>query len=416
MERQYKKNSKGLVVLLSIIIVVLVGALGYFVYDSYFKDSKGTGNKGNVLSKTNYYSADYLLSNNFITEAYTYSLVKGEENVDYWLYKNDKGYYLQYFEDYYRNDDDFGTKDKYTKIFDSSIKDRVYYNVSFTDSAGAGAFYDIMRLDSSNNLYYSYYGLSYGLSDGGYGLSGDGYSTVKTFTDEKKYKDYKIENVKNVYRLTSDKSNRNLRTIAILEMTNGDMKVLMDKYKGTLGNDEVGIKLVDLKDVYPYFDYICAYNGPICNDTMFYITFDKKMVPNYNLNKPVVDESGEEIKVKDAFSTLKTSYSPHTEGYIWYPGKNGSTYKYTFTYVIYILSDDNNLYKLELNKDIIDNKKEVSAKIYKKDVSSIDAKYMSGAPNNADDFVIDYANNTREIVDVADIFDCTSTMYDRRVK
>ena len=398
MERQYKKNSKGLVVLLSIIIVVLVGALGYFVYDSYFKDSKGTGNKGNVLSKTNYYSADYLLSNNFITEAYTYSVDKAVcgPDVKYGLYKDDNGYYIQYC------DSSFSSL-KLSKVFDLSVNDKIYYN-TYLVGEGGYLFYDIMRLDSNNNLYYSYYGLSDG-----------GYSTVKTITDKKEYKDYKIENVKNVYRLTSDKSDRWYHPIAVLEMTNGDMKILMEKDKRIFKNEEEGITLVDLKDVYPYFDYICAFNSPVCNDTMFYITFDKKMVPSYNLSKPVVDESGKEIKVKDAFATFDTKGLSASGASLFYPDFDEGYPSYDFVYTIYILDENNVLYKLELNKDAIDNKKEVSAIVYKKDVSSLDVVYNEGG-YWASEFIINYTNNSKDSVKLEDMRSCSSTMYDRNLK
>lgn len=387
-----KKNNKSLTILLTIIIIILLGLIAYFTYNDYLKD-KNSNNKENITTKTNYYSANYLTSNNFITEAYTYSLEKTicDENVKYGLYKDDNGYYIQYCT--YENEL------KLSKIYPSTTTDKIYHNAYTTDEGGY-LFYDILRLDSNNNLYYSFYG-----------LSEEQYTNVKTFTDGKKYSDFKIENVKNVYRLTSDKSNRWYNAIAVLEMTDGKMKILMNKDKRIFKNEE-GITIENLENIYPYFDYICAFNGPVCNETMFYITFDKKMVANYNINKPITNENGQEIKVKDAFATFDTKGLGASGASLFYPDYDEGYPSYEFTYTIYILSEDNNLYKIELDKNMINNKEEVKAKLYKENVSSIEVKYENSS-TWANEYIINYTTGGNDSFKLGDMRSCTSTMSDR---
>ena len=380
-----EKNKKKIIIFLILIIVILLGALGYLIYDNYLKTEEPKEKQEVKVEETNYYTADYLLEKGYIKEASSevttkkdcsnYDGFSGDEDIDY-LYNEQGKYYIQYCqEESYEN---YSTKNKALEMPNVNIV-KGYYNFV----CGQMCTKEIILMDDQNSIYYS--------------SLVENWDTAED--DYESFKNYKIENVKNIYVSTYDKPwayyDNEFRSTIILEMSDGTLKTLKAN-----GNN---IELVNLSETRPYFDYICAQKDPICNETMMYITFDNKLVPNYNLNDIIKNDKGEEIIIKDAF----TAFEITSDGQM---GNVVYDFDFTFEYTIYVLDQNNNLYKAELDRNKIDSKNPITMTLYKENVKEI--SYQPDENNYFVDATIKYNDGKEEMIKKVE----TSTIYERNNK
>lgn len=375
-----KKFEKSLIIIIIILLVVFIATIYHIIHTNNEEREKLQGiNQREVID---HYTETYLTKNNYIKEANlaeTSNITCTKEN-------EGQGYaYLTKYGNIYLN---VCTNSKMeSKKFDTSITDikKVYYNKLKRDLP----YYEIVIIDKNNNAYYN--AVAYNKETKKYiynAISGEGLRT---------YKDYKIENVDTVYIQSIEKSKYYFdeETSLIFAKEDGTLKMFSSLTEG---------KLVNIKDRIPYFDYVCANDNPICKETTLYITFDNKVVVNFNLTETIKNEKGEELTIRDAFSSFEVEDKNYQSDIMKYSDD------FNFKYTVYLISSENNLYKIELNREKIDSKEVPTATLLKKEIDIVEQKSLSNTI--FENITITYKNGQKEIF--KKVFN--STIIDRDYK
>ena len=192
------------------------------------------------------------------------------------------------------------------------------------------------------------------------------------------------QNVQDVYKTTYDKENvyvyetKNFKTNFIIAKENKTLEYITyskNKYETHKS----------LNEERPYFNYICALEeNDICKNTIVYQTFDDNIMLGYNKGKTIRDELKKEIVVKEMFSVLKLKKDTELTS-LTYKKLNKKT---DYLYTIYIVDKEDELYKIEINSNVIKSK-EIPTALKNADKKVKQIKYHQIMLSNK---VIDYLN------------------------
>ena len=316
------RNKKALEWCAFSLIIICFIVMGYYTYQSY---SNQKNEKSDVVKVDNYYNPDYLFNNDYIKIASTIGDFNVERKEVYMYLDKDNTLYIKYT----------NGKTSYNKHITNLPEGKVtvYYNNLYDD------YYELVALTEEKNLYY---------------ISLD-------LKSKKDYKFYDVgEGINGVYVPSYDKSKvyvnktDNLTTNFIFSDDENNLKYLDYEKKEYILRD-------NLKDVKPYFDYVCASDTSImCNDIMIYQTFENKLVYNY-IDEVVKNDLDEDIIVKDMFATLEIDSKKQIDlDTISFSVLNK---KYDYIFTVYIVDKEDNFYKLEINKEVLKQKQVGSALI-----------------------------------------------------
>ena len=364
----YNNKKKAIVLIVIIIIIILCGLISsYFIFTK--DDNKVSTEK--VENTQSRYTKDYLLSNNYIKEldkALTNDLACNSENIGKaYIYFNNEDVYFK-----------ICTKNGLTseKLNDDILAKDVYYNEK-SDKEGT-RIWEIVIFDDVN-AYYSLITLD---------------SNSYKFKYENQFNNYKIENIKAVYKLDYEKPySYNNTTNQIIFEQNNNSNQLVYLLEGIP---------IPINDAIPYFDYVCVDNNPICIDTKIYITDDMMLSPYYNIYGTFKTNSGDNLVIKDVFTSFKIIGDSDVTG----KWVNSDDLK--FDYNIYALGKDNNLYTLKLNNKLLEEQSMKPFDLHKQGVSSIEYT-KSSLREGFSNVTIKYDDGTQEIISRV----LTSKLHDR---
>ncbi len=359
------KNKKILEFLCFLLIIISFIVMGYYTYKSY-NTQKQDNNEEPLID--NYYSVEYLFNSDYIKNANNITDFSNDKDNVYMYLDKENTLYIKYTNE----------KNKYNKkVTGITSKATVFYNNLNDD------IYELSALTKDGELFYTKINLS----------------------NKKDYTFKKIaSNINSIYSPTYDKkyvyvnNNKGFKTNFIY-LDNNNNLMYLDKDKDYVLKD-------NLSDVKPYFNYICASNNTsLCNNIMIYQDFENKLITKYN-NKIIKNENNKEIIVKDLFAVLSVKEEKEIDlSNISY----SKLKKYNYLFTTYIVDENNNIYILEIDKNTINNKEDISAKLY----NSNKVKQLKYEGNIAKINII-YANGTsEEIKKDKNKTIVSSTVYDR---
>lgn len=327
-----KSTEKRLIEILCFVFVISSFLIiGYCTYKSYENKKK---NNDDEIKIDNYYNSDYLFNSGYIKVASTISDFKEKEKSIYMYLDKDNTLYIKYI----------NKNISYNKHVSGLPKGDivVYYN-DLNDG-----IYELSALTKNGVLYYSKVNLN-NKKDHSFSMVDKNIDSVYTPVYDKNYIFIKDEDDIKTNFIFLDKK-KNLKYLD----TSSDKYVLKD----------------NLKEVKPYFDYICALSTKdICVNTLIYQDFNNNLLYTGN-NEFIRDENNKIIVVNDTFVSFEIDSSKEVD-FSDISFKKLSK-KYNFKYNVYIVSKTGYLYEISFNNDSIKG----SGKLIAKKLSSKKVKQV----------------------------------------
>ena len=358
------KSKKFVEFICFLLIICAFVVIGYYTYESYANKKKDNTIETKV---DNYYNIEYLFNNSYVKTSEEITNFKDEKNDVYMYLDKNNTLYVKY-----TNKNNIYNK-HITGLPSGNIT--VYYN-NLNDN-----IYELSALTKKGDLYYAYINIA----------------------NKKDYKFEKIaSNIDSVYSPIYDKKyvyirkSNGFKTNFIYLDNNNKLKYI---------NKEDDYELLDnLKDVKPYFDYVCIGNK-LCDKVMIYQNFEKKLVASYN-DKIIKNDKNEDITVKEMFGVLEVKKNKKVDF-------TKLTYKklkkYDYLFKVYIVDKNDKIYTLDINNNLIKTKEENKAlplsikKVkqlkYEGDISKVDIIYTDGSSEKVEQ------GNNKIII--------SSTVYDK---
>lgn len=312
-----KKNIEKVLIF---VVAVLFILLGFVIYQRYTTDVKEE--KEEVIVD-NYYNVEYLFNNDYIKIADTIEDFNNK-NLDLYMYLDGENTF------YIKNKNSLKeTNITVTGLPNKDIK--LYYNY-----LGNNCYEFAGLLDS--DLYYTNFCLD----------------SNKTFSFEKistTAKEVYIPSVSKpgIFVIDSEKITSNF----IINTNSNKMKYISSE-------DNILGLYNDVETVKPYFNYICFdKNSSICQKTMYYITFDNELVLNYNVEKVIKTDIGEDLIVQDIFGIFEINSKKKVD--LENTSYKSFSNKYEYILKLYVLDKENNFYTIEMNNNSVKNQSVVVA-------------------------------------------------------
>lgn len=367
-----KKNIEKALIFIVILLFIL---LGFVIYQRYTEDVKEE--KEEVIID-NYYNVEYLFNNDYIKIANTIEDFNNK-NLDLYMYLDGENIF------HIKNKNSLEvTNIKVEGLPKGDIK--LYYSY-----LGDNCFEFAGLLD--HELYYTNFCLD----------------SSRTFSFEKI-----STSTAEVYVSSISKpgifiiDNEDITSNFIINTTTNKMKYISSE-DGVLGLYN------DAEEVKPYFNYICFdKNLSICKKTMYYITFDNELVLNYNIEKVIKTDIGDNLIIQDLFGIFEIDSKKEVN-------LKNITYKsfsnkYDYTFKLYVLDKENNFYTIDMNNNSIKNKSEVVA-ISASSVKVKTITYNENTTGEIDNIIISYENGKNEkFKNNVNKYIVTSTIYDKENK
>ena len=367
-----KKNIEKALIFMVVGLFIL---LGFIVYQRYTNDVKEE--KEEVIID-NYYNSEYLFNNDYIKIANTVEDFNNK-NLDLYMYLDGENTF------YIKNKDSLKeTNVKVTGLPKGDIK--LYYNYL---GVNCYEFAGLLETD----LYYANFCLD----------------ASKTFSFEK------------ISTTTSEVYIPSVFKPGIFVIDNEDItsnfiiNTTLNKIKYISSQDNILGLYDDVEEVKPYFNYICFdRNSSICKQTMYYITFDNELVLNYDVDKIIKTDTGDNLIIQDLFGIfeINSKKEVNLENVTY----NDFTSKYEYIFKLYVLDKENNFYVIEMNNNSVLNKSEsVALSASKVKVKTI--TYNKDEDGKVDNILISYENGKSDtLVNSMNKYIVTSTMYDKNSK
>lgn len=354
---------------LIIIIAIFFVIIGIIIYLRYNDDDVNT----TLELENNYYTAEFLFNNDYIKTANTISDFNTNTDDLYMYLDGENILHIKY-------------KDKENEV-NKEVEGLPQGNVT---------------------VYYSH--LSDNCFEFGGLLNNDFYYTNFCLDEEVSNFERVSTSVLEVYTSSTDKEgvhvvdNSNIVSNFIIDTTTKEMKYLsyQDKVLGLYNT---------IDKVKPYFNYVCASDSSsLCEDIMIYLTFDNKLVMNYDNDLVIKNDIGEDLVVIDFFGVLEILEDEKIDlEEITFDDLED--YDYMFT--VYALDKNNNLYTISINNNLIKEKEAaiaISASLEK--VKTLE--YIEDDSGKVTEVVITYENGDYDKIIEKDNFDIiVSTLYDR---
>lgn len=368
-----EKRKKIIEKILITMVIVLFVIFGFFIYQRYTEDV--SLEKQEVVID-NYYNSEYLFNNNYIKIA---STIDDFNN-------NSKDIYM-----YLDAENVFHIKDK------NDLK-KLNFEVKGLPKGDVKVYYNNL----GNNCY-EFAGL----------LEKDLYYTNFCLDNKRIYVFEKISTTtKEVYVPVTDKNgiytinNDDITSDFVIDVAN-EMKYISfkDNILGLYNNAE---------DVRPYFDYICFdENTLMCDETLYYITFDKELVINYDIKNVIENDIGDNLIIQDTFGIFEIFEDKKVD----LSDKNYKSFsnKYEYLFKLYVLDKDNNLYTIDMNNNSVKNKSKVVAiSASNEKVKSI--SYEKDGNEKVKSVTLVYVNGKSEqLTSNVNKYIMTSTIYDKTI-
>ena len=334
-------KSKTLEKILIPLFIIIFLLIGFIIYER----AQITTKKNEKIITNDYYNIEFLWGNGYIKEPET--IDKTEKNISMYL----DGKNILHIKTKTKKIEINGLPETNIKLYYTKIKENCY---------------ELAGLDK-NDLYYQNICINK--------------STKKTFE--------KIStNAKGIYISAQEKENINLLNKTNFK-TNFIISTQDDKIKYIEKKDNVLGLYNEIKDIKPYFDYICITKNNLCQKTKAYITFDKELILP-NLENSLKKSIGETLTVEDIFAQIKEGQD-----------KN-------YLYTIYILDKDGKLYSIDLK-----TKKQTPFAVCVKEEKVKTIKYDE-ENKKIENIIITYINGDYKKITNTNDNIITSTIYDKK--
>lgn len=364
-----KKNKKLIETIIILFVIIIFIIMGIIIYQRYIEKQE-TNQDAPIIN--DYYNSEFLFNNGYIKIADTIENLKQEDNIYMYLDKE--------------NTLNIKTVEK-SNINNKQIKGlpqgklKVYYNYLKDDC------YEIAAL-KEKELYY----INVCLKD-----TKEAYFEKISTTVKEIY----VPEVTKKFNITETK---NITSNFIIDTEINELKYI------SIEDNIIGL-YNNIKDKTPYFDYICIYQDEICKNTMYYINFEKELVPNYDIENPVKTNENKKLIVQDLFGTLESNNKNNLD-------INNLIYKdflekINFSFKLYVLDINNDLYKIDMTNETLKNK-EISniTKVSNDKVKTI--TYETNETPEITGILITYADGTIEkITSGENKTIITSTLYEK---
>ena len=363
------KKKKVLEITCILLILTSFLTIGYCTYKSY-KSKKE--NKEIETKVDNYYNIDYLFNNDYIKKADNIKNSSDENKTIYMYLDKTNTLHIK-----------IKNKEELNKTVTDLPKEvlNVYYSKIDDET------YELAAISKQNSLYYARININ--------------------SKDSNKFQEIG-QNVQDVYKTTYDKEKvyvyetKNFKTNFIIAKENKTLEYITyskNKYETHKS----------LNEERPYFNYICALEeNDICKKTIVYQTFDDNIMLGYNKEKTIRDELKKEIVVKEMFSVLKLKKDTEITS-LTYKKLNKKT---DYLYTIYIVDKEDELYKIEINSNVIKSK-EIPTALKSADKKVKQIKYDTQDNSIKEVHIIYIDGKEEKITKENNLYITTSTVYDR---
>ena len=363
------KKKKVLEITCILLILTSFLTIGYCTYKSY-KSKKE--NKEIETKVDNYYNIDYLFNNDYIKKADNIKNFDDENKIIYMYLDKTNTLHIK-----------IKNKEELNKTVTDLPKEilNVYYSKIDDET------YELAAISKQNSLYYARININ--------------------SKDSNKFQEIG-QNVQDVYKTTYDKENvyvyetKNFKTNFIIAKENKTLEYITNsknKYETHKS----------LNEERPDFNYICALEeNDICKNTIVYKTFDDNIMLGYNKEKTIRDELKKEIVVKEMFSVLKLKKDTELTS-LTYKKLNKKT---DYLYTIYIVDKEDDLYKIEINSNVIKSK-EIPTALKSADKKVKQIKYDTKDNSIKEVHIIYIDGKEEKITKENNLYITTSTVYDR---